>query len=304
MSEASTRFSISLKRVSSSTIFRSCGIARSISAHTHDPLSSEAHVNTIRMMLNGEDELFTSGMQFTLRRGDGFLSRPGADTVQQSFSPKPCLFIWLSLSEKLSEHFLRSIGLTEGHDVFFVRYPTLFLRLVVSCLSRNSGSVTDELELNSISYHFLHLLSREMTLESGTRTVTQSSAIIRQVKNYVLNHYKERITVLDIAQALNINRSYLSREFHETAGMTLKNYLDHIRITKATDLLLLTDMSLDEVARQSGYQSTEVFTNNFKRVHSVSPGRYRQLHVEQGQDSHFDFDIDMLRLLLGDDQSD
>lgn len=300
MNSPITRYSLKPKKKISSTIFVSCGIARSTSVHSHDPLSPNPHANTIRLMLNCEDELFISGMRFTLRRGDGFLSRPGSDAVQQSFSQHPCLYLWISLVDKLSEPFLRGIGLTEGHDVFFVRYPTLFLKLVVACLSHNSGSVTDELELNSISYHFLHLLAEEMTLESGMRAVTQSNPLIRQVKGFVLEHYKEPIKLIDVASALNMNRSYLSREFHEISGMTLKNYIDHIRIKKATDLLLSSDVSLGEVTKRAGYRSAEVFSNSFKRVHAMSPGKYRQLHRDRLTETDFDIDLELLQLLLDD----
>ncbi|MFT8705457.1 helix-turn-helix transcriptional regulator [Bifidobacterium aquikefiricola] len=299
MNSSLIQYSLDPKKIAHPTLFVSCGLSGANAQHTHDPLNRGKNTNMIRLMLSGEDELYTSGMRFMLRRGNGFLTRPQSVEIQQSFSLHSCVFIWMSFADQLSEPLLQNIGLTHGHDVFFVRYPMQFLRLVVDCLSHTSGSVTDELELNAIAYHFLYLLSKEMTLESGMRIVAQSNPNINRVKEFILQHYSEQINIANISNALHSNRSYLSREFHKISGMTIKQYIDHIRITKATDLLLMSDISLESIAKQTGYRNVEVFADNFKRVHSMSPRNYRQLHDMQARVSNIPIDLETLRMVLG-----
>lgn len=67
------------------------------------------------------------------------------------------------------------------------------------------------------------------------------------VKEYLDEHYTEKIMLEELAEKLFINKFYLSKIFKETYGTTVNNYLISKRITRAEQLLRFTDMTVDEV---------------------------------------------------------
>ena len=83
------------------------------------------------------------------------------------------------------------------------------------------------------------------------------------------------LTVYKFAEIVGRPERYISQLFKEQTGQTLSEYLEQIRINKAIELLVNTKMTIDEIARQTGYNSPHSFRRAFKRVSGASPGMYR-----------------------------
>ena len=67
------------------------------------------------------------------------------------------------------------------------------------------------------------------------------------VKEYLDEHFTEKIMLEELSEKFFINKFYLSKIFKETYGTTVNNYLISKRITRAKQLLRFTDMTVDEV---------------------------------------------------------
>jgi transcriptional regulator GlxA family with amidase domain len=83
------------------------------------------------------------------------------------------------------------------------------------------------------------------------------------------------LTVYKFAETVGRPERYISQLFKEHTGQTLSEYLEQIRINKAIELLVHTGMTIDEIARQTGYNSSHSFRRAFKRVSGASPSTYR-----------------------------
>ena len=68
----------------------------------------------------------------------------------------------------------------------------------------------------------------------------------------------------------------LNKKFKLHLGKTLYQYLLELRISKIRDLLDRSSMSLDSIAKQTGYSSKMALSLAFKRVIGITPGKYRQ----------------------------
>ena len=153
--------------------------------------------------------------------------------------------------------------------------------MIQSCFDYTSGSFADEIKLNAITLEFLHRLALAMATADGATTQSRpddagaGGALATAAAQYVAEHYAEPINVGRVAEALHTDRSHLSRRFKSATGLTLKDYIDNIRIAKACDLLSMTDMEVAQVARACGFSSLEVFSRKFKMARSVSPARFR-----------------------------
>ncbi|UVI30992.1 helix-turn-helix domain-containing protein [Paenibacillus spongiae] len=83
-------------------------------------------------------------------------------------------------------------------------------------------------------------------------------------------------TLYQIADTLGRPEKYISQLFKEQTGEHISDYLEKIRIKNASALLFDSDLTIDEIAVRTGYNSSHSFRRAFKRVQGVSPSLYRQ----------------------------
>ena len=88
-------------------------------------------------------------------------------------------------------------------------------------------------------------------------------------------NYMNNITVQDIAEHVNLSRSYLYKMFIKNLKVSPQNYLINLRMYKATLLLKNTKMPIGEVANKVGYSDSLLFSKTFSKNFSISPLSYR-----------------------------
>lgn len=100
--------------------------------------------------------------------------------------------------------------------------------------------------------------------------------LVSQVKDYILNHYAEPISLSLIADVLSVSPSYLSNLFHESVGQSYVKYLTDVRMKQAS-LLLLNDksMTLEEITKKVGYISVKHFSFVFKKHFNMTTSEYK-----------------------------
>jgi two-component system response regulator YesN len=95
------------------------------------------------------------------------------------------------------------------------------------------------------------------------------------VANIEMN-YMNNIGIGQIAGELNITSSYLSKLFHKKTGTTFVKYLTRVRILKAKELLMESNLQIQQVAEQVGYYSTRHFTKLFTEAVGVYPSDFKR----------------------------
>lgn len=99
---------------------------------------------------------------------------------------------------------------------------------------------------------------------------------IRKSIRYIHENYNKNITIDEISDYLNINKSYFCNLFKESTGVTFSYFLNYLRIEKSKNLLLNTDLSLLDIAIEVGYNSQNYFTIIFKKYLNQTPSQYRK----------------------------
>ncbi|MGI6566046.1 MAG: PocR ligand-binding domain-containing protein [Limnochordia bacterium] len=100
--------------------------------------------------------------------------------------------------------------------------------------------------------------------------------VIRQAVSYIKEHFREELTLEDVAQEVHFSPFYVSRLFKEELGLTFIEYLTKIRIDEAKRLLLETNKTVSEIADLVGYQDPSYFTKVFKKREGVTPTQFRR----------------------------
>lgn len=106
-------------------------------------------------------------------------------------------------------------------------------------------------------------------INSTTLTVNRALSMIREF-------YYMGITLDEIASKLNITPEYLGTQFHKEMGINFSTYIKGIRIKKAKELLIGSNMKLYEIAEKVGYGDAKYFSRVFKEFTGQLPGEYRK----------------------------
>ena len=100
---------------------------------------------------------------------------------------------------------------------------------------------------------------------------------LQKVKDYLDQHYQEKIPLDYLAERFFINKFYLTRIFKEQFGISIHNYLLQIRITHSKQLLRFTDKTIESISAECGIEDANYFSRIFKKIEGISPGAFRKM---------------------------
>ena len=120
-------------------------------------------------------------------------------------------------------------------------------------------------------------LAQEMLLDAtaipGMDAAAQRSADIRR---YIENSFHEGLTREDVARHFGLSVSHVAQLFRDRYGLGLGRFIADCRMQMAEELLRDTAMSVQQVARQSGWGTTVHFVRSFRERHGLPPARWRR----------------------------
>ena len=123
-------------------------------------------------------------------------------------------------------------------------------------------------ELEAVMNAFCSLIVQE-------KNEREYETVLALIKHLEEMYADPDLTVYQIAEKSGLPEKVVSKLIKEHTGQAVSEYLEQIRINKATELLINTGMTIDEIACHVGYNSSHSFRRAFKRVSGVSPSMYR-----------------------------
>lgn len=100
------------------------------------------------------------------------------------------------------------------------------------------------------------------------------------VINHLLMHYQRQESLSDIARIVRLSPVRLNAIFHEQFGTSVMKWRDSLRLQKAKELLLFTELPINEVAEQVGYSDPLYFSRRYKQQFNVAPSVSRSQRGE------------------------
>lgn len=129
-----------------------------------------------------------------------------------------------------------------------------------------------EAKCSSLLYHMMLTL---FPTSLGAGDVFASDTSLNEVAQYIHHHLKEEITLQTLADQMHLSPYYFSRLFKKELGSSPYDYLLKARINRGKHLLLHTDMTIGEIASETGFASASRFTHLFTQRVGISPSEYR-----------------------------
>ena len=106
--------------------------------------------------------------------------------------------------------------------------------------------------------------------------------LVENVKLFIKENFCYDMSLNLAAEHFGVSVGYLSRTFKEVTGMLFIKYLTEVRIQKAIHLMNTTNKSLNDIAKEVGYDSNKNFRMNFKKITGLLPNQY--LYMQRRKD--------------------
>lgn len=132
---------------------------------------------------------------------------------------------------------------------------------------------------NQVSRHFTHEVKRSYTstfLKNAPHNYHDDEAII-EIQDWMHNQFHTHITLETIAANFGMSVRSLNRRFRQATGRTPMQYLLQVRMDNARELLRTSNLSIADVAYNTGYPDCSYFSAQFRKLMSMTPKAYRDL---------------------------
>lgn len=255
----------------------------------HPRYNMRAHwhleIELIRI-LKGEFEITLNNKTYTAKKGDVIFINP--ETVHLG-TPVDCTYEcivfhanFLYNENDTCRHFIENIvngtyrvnEFYKSSDYGFVKYANELFETfsnktpgykfrVIACFYKLFGEIAD---------------NRLYDVTEATKEILFDKNIlkIKKILQFIRENFDKQISLEDMAKKAEMSVKYFGTYFKNMTGKTPFDYLNEYRIEKAARKLLNTDMSVTDIAYSCGFNDLSYFIKTFKKINSVSPGKYRK----------------------------
>ena len=249
--------------------------------HFRDPKMQEVPLHhhdfyEIYFFLSGRVDYLVEGINYTLFPGDLMLISP-MELHRPMVAPEEAyerIVLWINaeyLRKKTEGTDFLDRCFQPGHNLFHVsrtQIPELIRRLAEEFGGREGGAALYSEGL------LLQLMAELLRLAAGSDEAgeaRQSSPLIESVLHYIGEHYREEISLDELAERFYVSKYHLSHLFRQTVGVSVYRYVLLKRLQHARQLLSEGE-SPGSAGRASGFPEYSGFYRAFRQVYGTSPG--------------------------------
>jgi|GEM_PF-762024 len=121
-------------------------------------------------------------------------------------------------------------------------------------------------------------LTRELLRSDHAPQFSRSQLTYQRIQQYLRDNFQANINRNHVAGVFKLHPGYLSRLYRENGPQTFSETLHALRMEHAARLVRNTDLPIEEITGQCGYESPTFFTAAFKQYFGLPPGKFRQQH--------------------------
>ena len=214
---------------------------------------------------------------FHLEKGQGFVIEPEIMTFYQADQKEPWTYFWVGFTGKRASEYVGDLGINSEQLIFRSEKGEELKKIVLEMLKHNKMTIRNQYFLQSLLYAYFATLMEDVKVE-GSHGENVESIYIKRAIAFIQNNYHRGIKVTDVVNYVCISRSYLHMLFQKSLDISPQEFLTKFRVSRARELLTVTELSIEEVAKSCGYQDVLVFSKMFKKVMGMPPSVFRKEH--------------------------
>ena len=251
-----------------------------IPVHWHDDLDIiYVHSGFLTVNISGENYIGKPGDAFVVSPGNLHFMGSQTGTVDYFTFLFPLKYIAFRTDDMLDDKLIEPLNC--GHLMIS---PEIKDTVKEQCeqlagvyaaeIDESESKITVQIKKKIILLQFIHeLWKKGFIVENDT---TGRNTVEKEMVSYIQQNYTGKILLREFGEQFHLSEKYISRYFKEHFHITLSQYVTYLRLEHAKQMLQETDISVTEVAMQSGYQNISYFIRSFKKTYGVSPLKYRK----------------------------
>ena len=236
--------------------------------HTFGPAIRQHYL--IHYVTRGKGRLWMNDTCYVIEKDTMFLIRPGITCVYQADKDDPWEYCWICIDGYDVENMLNNSGFDKVNPLFFDKSNGEVRDAMLNFIFYISKYKNNEYMLLSRLYNIFGHMKIQMKKQQA------KSIHVEKAIDYIYENYYKSITIIDIANYLGIDRTYLYRLFKEEYNMSPQKYLLNFRLKAAMNKLEGGNMSIAEIAYSCGFNDASAFCHQFKKVYKDTPLNYRR----------------------------
>ena len=235
--------------------------------------------------LNGESTIQIEGQKYQI--SNKHLTVIDSRQVHSTYTySDTSMFICIHISRKYMEKYLPDLDMYQIHcipdkitDEQFPEYLSvckqmeqltrLYIEDVSAYLMEAEGIILQ------ILAHLIRFFSvRVVSNDNSADKLTLKR--IRNVITYVEDHFREPVSLHDIAGHLGLGKEYFCRFFKKNMGISFLQYVNEVRVSHIYQDLIRTDAPVSELAEKNGFSNQKLFNRTFKEIYGCTPSSVRK----------------------------
>ena len=236
--------------------------------HTHNHLE-------LFYIVGGKGQFLIQDQLYPVNANNLVIINPNVTHTEVSLNAQPLEYIVLGIEGIELQPNASSNGQFSILDQFESAEITGCLRNILREMEQKNTGYED------ICQAYMEILIIRLMRNTALAIPSEAHAIStnRQcaaVRRYIDLHFKESLTLEQLAEEGHMNKYYLSHAFKREYGVSPINYMISRRIEESKYLLAETDLSMSQIAQLLGFSSLSYFSQVFHRTQDISPKEYRQ----------------------------
>lgn len=255
-----------------------------MSSYHHRRYKMPLHIHQmaeIGYVFDGEIAVTVNGKCEIARRGDIVVVPPFTSHRYFSDDNKP-ISIWTFLfSYSILSNIMHEGEILTKYDSAVFTPSEEVRRLLESRMFDTNNDiiypdVTEARRIRSFLYPIFDEYLNSVNVLDYSRG-TGTDAMLKAL-NFMSDHFKENITLTDVAAAISYSTSHITHSFTSILGVSFRECLNMFRIEYAKRLILTTNMSIVLIGMESGFNCERSFHRAFMKSMNTTPTKYRNLH--------------------------
>lgn len=238
-------------------------------------------------ILSGNINYNINGEIFKLSKGCGLFINSNQIHYSFSVGDSDCDFIcivfqptFLCAKKYYEEKYILPILTNSSLPYYVFNEDTPWEKEVIECIQTIFDAEFEEcfeLELHQAFFSMWASIYKNLCFNKKSSAINkQNVEAFKKMIAYIQFYYKEKITLQELATAGSVCKTGCNKIFKTFTGRTPIEYITDHRLRKAIEMIENRDMSLTEICYECGFAGASYFSETFKKVFGISPGKFKR----------------------------
>lgn len=235
------------------------------------------NIPTLYFLLNGSGIVWIDKVKYDIKERQTVFVRPNTECIFEC-SEDDCELLYVCFTGVdymwLISHTAFASGLSVTQQIDLPDPEKLY-----NVTSDGKGEIYQNARINA---KICYLLSYYVEYFPAIKE-EYNRYVLSATKYIELNYRNSSFTATDVSNYLKLDRSYLYKLFKAEIGMSVHDYINKLRISRASSLLASSNLTIKDVASESGFSDQMYFSRLFKKNKNLTPSQYRSYFRDSQQ---------------------